>query len=126
MFNASSWTIILATGLGIALSFTPFRRLENYGASKLGYALLYFVLASIGAKTSLTHLASAAADRGGFVWIAIHAVFILAAGRLLRAPMSLMAAASQANIGGTGLGPRRRRSLPAGPGPRGPAVGGAG
>jgi len=106
MFNASSWTIIVVTGLAIALSFTPLRRLENYGASKLGYALLYFVLASIGAKTSLTHLASAPLlIVAGFIWIAIHGVFILAAGRLLRAPMSLMAAASQANIGGTASAP---------------------
>ena len=106
MITASAWAIILATAMGIVLSFTPVRRLESSGASKLGYALLYFVLASIGAKTSLAHLASApVALVAGFVWVLIHAGFIFLAGRLLKAPMSLMATASQANVGGTASAP---------------------
>ena len=33
--------IILVTIVGIGLSFTPVRRLEDYGSSRVGYALLY-------------------------------------------------------------------------------------
>ncbi|MEI7834800.1 MAG: DUF819 family protein [Planctomycetota bacterium] len=99
--NFKAWSLILATTIGMVLSFTPARRLERHGASRVGYVLLYFVLASIGATTTLTHLASAPVLLGaGVVWILIHAMFILAAARLLRAPMSLLAAASQANVGG--------------------------
>jgi uncharacterized membrane protein len=41
----------------------------------------------------------------GFVWIAIHGAVLVGAGRLLRAPMSLIATASQANIGGPASAP---------------------
>ena len=101
-----AWTIIVATGLGLVLSFTPVRRLERFGASSIGYGLLYFVLASIGARTSLTSLASAPLMIAvGVVWVLIHGAFILLAGRLFHAPMALLAAASQANMGGTASAP---------------------
>jgi len=104
--NQLAWTIILATALGLVLSFTPVRRLERFGASTIGYGLLYFVLASIGARTSLTSLADAPLMIVvGIVWVLIHGAFILAAGRLFRAPMALLAAASQANMGGTASAP---------------------
>lgn len=106
VLNAKAWSLILATALGIALSFTPLRRLEPYGASRLGYALLYLVLASIGSTTSLRHLAAAPIlIVAGFTWIAFHALVLLGAGRLLRVPMSLLATASQANIGGPASAP---------------------
>ena len=106
MVSHSAWAIILATALGLAGSFTPLRRLERFGASTVGYGLLYFVLASIGARTSLTSLAEAPLMIVvGFVWVLIHGAFILAAGRLFRAPMALLAAASQANMGGTASAP---------------------
>jgi len=106
MVSRSAWAIILATALGLALSFTPIRRLERFGASTLGYGLLYFVLASIGARTSLTSLADAPLMIVvGVVWVLIHGAFILAAGRMFRTPMALLAAASQANMGGTASAP---------------------
>lgn len=101
VLTARAWPIIIATALGIGLSFTPLRKMEDYGASAYGYGLLYFVLASIGATTNLGALASAPVlIAAGFLWIAIHALFILGAGKILKAPLSLMAAASQANVGG--------------------------
>ncbi|MDP6545575.1 MAG: DUF819 family protein [Phycisphaerae bacterium] len=104
--STSAWAIILATTLGLVLSFTPVRRLERFGASTIGYGLLYFVLASIGARTSLTSLADAPLMIVvGVVWVLIHGALILAAGRLFRAPMALLAAASQANMGGTASAP---------------------
>jgi len=104
--SAATLTILLATTLGVGLSFTPVRRLERFGASTVGYGMLYFVLASIGAKTSLGHLGRAPMMIvAGFVWVVIHAGFLLAAARLLRAPMALAATASQANIGGTASAP---------------------
>ena len=104
--SRSVWAIILATALGLILSFTPIRRLERFGASKIGYGLLYFVLASIGARTSLANLTDAPLMIVvGVVWVLIHGVFILAAGRLFRVPMALLATASQANMGGTASAP---------------------
>jgi len=104
--DAYAWMIIVVTTLGLALSFTPVRELEKQGASRLGYALLYFVLASIGAKTNLLGLGAAPMLlAAGATWVLIHAAFTVAAGRLVRAPMSLLAAASQANIGGVASAP---------------------
>jgi len=106
ILTVKAWPIIIATALGIGLSFTPMRGLERRGASKVGYALLYFVLASIGATTNLAALASAPVlIAAGFLWIMIHAIFILGSARIFRAPMSLVAAASQANIGGAASAP---------------------
>jgi len=106
LVNTMTWIIIIATVLGIALSFTPIRSLESAGSSKLGFAVLYFVLASIGARASFAHIAaSPILLLAGVTWIAIHAVFLLIAGRLLRSPISLAAAASQAAIGGPASAP---------------------
>jgi len=104
--NKSAWPILIATAGGIGLSFTPLRRLESAGVSKVGFFMLYLVLASIGARTNITHLVKAPILLlAGVVWILIHGLFIVSASRLLRAPMSLAAAASQANIGGPASAP---------------------
>ena len=106
MISAKAWTIIVASTLGLALSFTPARRLEAYGASKVGYMLLYLVLAAIGVTTSLAHLAAAPVlILAGFVWILIHGSVLIGVGRLVRAPLGLIATASQANIGGPASAP---------------------
>jgi uncharacterized membrane protein len=68
--------------------------------------MLYFVLASIGAKTNLSHIRSVPILlAAGATWIVIHAIFLLIAARLLRAPLALAASASQASIGGPASGP---------------------
>lgn len=101
-----TWTIMIVTLLGILLSFSPLRRLERSGASRTGYDLLYFVLTAIGAKASVADIGSALVLIGaGILIVAVHAVFLLIGARLLRAPMFLVAAASQANVGGVASAP---------------------
>ena len=101
-----AWTIIIASVVGIALSFTSARTLEQHGASKIGYFVLYFVLTTIGAKASIANVGSAVILIGaGFLVVVIHGAAILLAARLLRAPMFLAAVASQANIGGVASAP---------------------
>ncbi|MEE9911744.1 MAG: DUF819 family protein [Deltaproteobacteria bacterium] len=105
-FSTYAWTIILATILGLALSFTPVRRLESFGTSRLGSYLLYFILTAIGARAALTDMSSAAIlIAAGLVIVLVHAIFLLAGARLLKAPLFLVAAASQANIGGVASAP---------------------
>jgi uncharacterized membrane protein len=104
--TAYTWTIILVTTLSLLLSFTKIKRLESYGASKIGFGLLYFVLASIGARASLSDIKEAPIlIAAGFVWVLIHGLFIFGASRLLRAPLFLCATASQANVGGVASTP---------------------
>jgi len=106
VLSAYAWTIIVASLLGIALSFTAARKLEQHGASRIGYVLLYFVLTTIGAKANISNVGSAFVLIGaGFLVVAFHAAAILLAARLLRAPMFLAAVASQANIGGVASAP---------------------
>jgi len=104
--NSVAWSIILATVIGLSLSMTPLRPLGKCGGDTLGYWLLYLVLASIGAKTCLSHLEAAPIFLiAGATLILIHGAMILLAARLLKAPLALAAAASQAGIGGPASAP---------------------
>ncbi|NTV29460.1 MAG: DUF819 family protein [Candidatus Omnitrophica bacterium] len=106
MFTTYAWTIIVVSCLGLGLSFTPARRLGDHGATRVGYWLLYFVLTAIGGKASLSNLGmSAVLIAAGAVIVTVHALFLLAGARILRAPLFLVAAASQANIGGVASAP---------------------
>ncbi|MBL0224587.1 MAG: DUF819 family protein [Geobacteraceae bacterium] len=101
-----TWTIMVVSLIGILLSFSPLRNLERSGASRTGYDLLYFVLTAIGAKASVASIGSALVlIAAGMMIVAIHAVVLLIGARLMRAPMFLVAAASQANIGGVASAP---------------------
>lgn len=94
--------IVLVTILGICLSFTPVRRLEDYGASRVGYALLYLVLARIGAMANLNAIGRFPFYiLMGVIWVGVHALFLIVGARILRSPMFFVATSSQANIGGT-------------------------
>jgi len=95
------WTVILVSLVGLGLSFTPVARLEKQGASHVGNLFLFLLLATIGAKADLRAISEAPLFLlVGVVWITIHATILFTVGRLLKAPMFLIATSSQANIGG--------------------------
>ena len=100
------WLIVIATTLGVGMSFTRFRKLEGAGASKIGSVLLYILVATIGMKMNLL---SVFARPGifvvGLIWIAIHAGIMLTVGKLIKAPFFFVAVGSQANIGGAASAP---------------------
>jgi uncharacterized membrane protein len=101
-----TWTIMIVTLIGILLSFSPVRNLERSGATRTGYDLLYFVLTAIGAKASVASIGSALVlIAAGLLIVAVHMVISLVGARLLRAPLFLVAAASQANVGGVASAP---------------------
>jgi uncharacterized membrane protein len=101
MVTRFTWIVCLATAMGVALSFTPLRRLEGSGASVVGTAFLYMLIVSIGAGARfagvLDNLPLLAV---GVLWMLIHASVMLAVRRALRAPIFFLAAGSQANVGG--------------------------
>ncbi len=104
--TAFTWTVIIVTTLGLALSFTPVRKLERFGTAKLGYFILYFVLTSIGARADISNLkATGYLILTGVMIVLFHAAVLLAVGRWIRAPLFLVATASQANIGGVASAP---------------------
>ena len=100
------WLVVIATTVGLALSFTKARELEGAGASKVGSVMLYILIATIGMGMDI----GAVVERPdlfalGAVWMAIHAVLLLAVGRAIKAPTFYLAVGSQANVGGAASAP---------------------
>jgi uncharacterized membrane protein len=106
VLNAFSWAIVLLTTLALLLSLTPLARLESAGASTLGYAGFYLLLASVGAQGDLRKVLSHPHFvLLGVVVVVVHALVLLAAVRLLRAPLFFFGATSQACFGGYSSAP---------------------
>lgn len=100
------WIVVFATTVGLVLSFTRARSLEGAGASKIGSAMLYVLVATIGMHMDL----GALLERPwlfllGLIWITVHAGLMLMVAKLIRAPLFFMAVGSQANIGGAASAP---------------------
>jgi len=101
-----AWGILILTSLGLLLSLSPLARYDGAGASSLGYAGFYLLLASVGAQADLKRIvAQPLWIVAGVVVIAVHATCLLLALRLLRAPAFFLGAASQAAIGGYSSAP---------------------
>ncbi len=101
-----AWGILIVTTGGLLLSLSPLARYDGAGASSLGYAAFFLLLASVGAQANLrTVVAQPLWIVAGGIVIAVHALVLLGALRLLRAPSFFLGAASQAAIGGYSSAP---------------------
>jgi len=101
VISAKTWTFILATAIGLGLSFTPARQLDGAGASKIGTVIIYLLVACIGASANFREVTKYPAFLAmAFIWLAVHVVVLVLVARLIRAPLFLAAVGSQANIGG--------------------------
>ena len=99
--STSAWAVLLVTTAALLLSLTPLRKLAESGGSGAGSFLLFVLLCSIGARGNLAAVGQAPVFLLlGATWILIHGLVLLAVGYLCRAPLGLIATASQANIGG--------------------------
>jgi uncharacterized membrane protein len=106
IISHTTWAVLLVVTGGLVLSFTPLRRLERYGASRMGYVALYLLLTAIGAQADLRATLSAPLFlAAGALWIAVHATILLIVARLLRAPLFFFATGSMSNIGGAASAP---------------------
>lgn len=99
--NEFFWIILFSTIVGVCLSFTPARKLEFAGASKMGTVLLYMLIVTIGMQMDIL----AIKDNPGlfvvaFLWVGFHATLLFIVGRLLQAPFFYYAVGSMSNIGG--------------------------
>jgi uncharacterized membrane protein len=100
------WLVVIATTVGLYLSTTRVRKLEAVGASKVGSAFLYILVATIGMHMDVTAIFSnKLMFLVGIVWMLVHAVLLLIVARLIKAPMFYMAVGSQANVGGAASAP---------------------
>jgi uncharacterized membrane protein len=100
------WLISISTLIAIVLSFTKAKNYEGAGASKLGSAFIYILVATIGMKMDLKLIFE---NSGliiiGAVWMSIHALLLIAVAKLIKAPYFFLAVGSQANVGGAASAP---------------------
>jgi len=100
------WIIVIATTIGIILSFTKLRKLEGAGASKIGTVFIFILVASIGMKMDVM----AIFENPGFflvglIWMAIHVTLLIIMAKIVKAPYFFLAVGSKANIGGAASAP---------------------
>lgn len=100
------WIIIIATTLGMLLSFTRVRNLEGVGASRLASVFLYVLIATIGMQMNIMAIFE---NPGllivGLIWILVHAIVLVVVAKLTKTPFFFLAVGSMANIGGPASAP---------------------
>ncbi len=100
------WLIVIATTVGVGLSFTKLRKLEGVGASRFGSVFIYILVATIGMKMNI---GEAIQNPGlfaiGLIWMLIHVTLLLLVAKLIKAPFFFVAVGSQANVGGAASAP---------------------
>ncbi|RMG64500.1 MAG: DUF819 family protein [Bacteroidetes bacterium] len=100
------WLVVIATTIGLGLSFTRARALEHVGAARWASLFIYLLVATIGMKMDIGEIfRNLELFAVGLVWMAFHALLLLGVGRLIRAPFFFLAVGSQANIGGAASAP---------------------
>ncbi|MBA2431430.1 MAG: DUF819 family protein [Chthoniobacterales bacterium] len=101
------WIVVVATTAGLILSAWPrARALEGVGASRIGSAFLYVLVATIGMKMNLLAIfAQPGLFLIGAVWMLVHITIMLTLAYFIKAPVFFVAVGSQANIGGAASAP---------------------
>ena len=104
------WLVVAATAIGIGLSFTKLRNYEGAGASKVGSAFLYILVATIGMKMDVVELYHNwdlywSVILIGLLWMGIHIITLLTVAKIIKAPFFYVAVGSQANVGGAASAP---------------------
>jgi len=100
------WLIVVATTVGLLLSFTRFKKLEGVGASRIGSVFIYVLVATIGMKMNIAEILN---NLGlfliGIIWMIIHVMVLLITAKIIKAPFFFVAVGSQANVGGAASAP---------------------
>lgn len=106
MASGFFWLVVIATIIGLILSFTKFKKYEGAGASKFGSAFLYVLVATIGMKMDILAIFD---NLGlflvGIIWMLVHVIVLLLIAKLIKAPFFFVAVGSQANVGGAASAP---------------------
>jgi uncharacterized membrane protein len=104
MISATTWTIMLATIVGLVVAHTPLARFP--GAMPISSALLIFVVAVMASQSNFHGIATAPLYLlCGVCILAIHAGLMLLLARLFHFDMYLCGIASLAHVGGVAACP---------------------
>ena len=100
------WLIVVATTLGLGLSFTRAKKLEGVGASRWGSVFIYVLVATIGMKMNLGEVfENLGLFAIGILWMAVHVLLLFVMAKIIKAPFFFVAVGSQANVGGAASAP---------------------
>ena len=100
------WLVLVATLIGVVLSFTPARKLQGAGAAKIGSVFVYILVACVGLNMNIgAILETPVYFLIGGVWMLVHVILMFGVARLIRAPSFFLGVGSMANIGGAASAP---------------------
>ena len=106
LYSGFFWLIVIATTIGLVLSFTKLRSYEGAGAAKFGSVFIYILVATIGMKMNIGEVfKNLDAFFIGIIWMIIHVSILLFVAWLIKAPFFFVAVGSQANVGGAASAP---------------------
>lgn len=104
MIGTTTWTILIATGLGLLAAHTPLARFPGAGA--ISGALLIAVVAVLASQSNFEGIASAPLYLlCGVTIIVLHAILLAFAARVFHFDLYLCGIASLAHIGGVAATP---------------------
>lgn len=100
------WIVVIATTVGVGLSFTKYRKYEGAGASRLGSVFIFILVATIGMRMNIREVFD---NLGlfsiGITWMLFHVIIMVVVAKIIRAPFFFVAVGSQANVGGAASAP---------------------
>ena len=104
VINASAWTILIVSDLGLVIGSTRWGRAA--GSSELATIMLYLIIGIIPSGSDFTSLAEAPLYLvAGIIVLLVHIVIMLIYAKLSRTGLFSIAVASTANIGGIASAP---------------------
>jgi uncharacterized membrane protein len=104
VLTQGTWTILLVTTFGIALSATPLKDVP--GTEPVAMAFVYIYMTMIGAQADLSNIGGAQWFlAAGFICVGFHLVVVFLSARLFRVDVSMAATASVAAVGGAASAP---------------------
>lgn len=104
MVSGTTWTILLATGIGLVAAHTPLARYP--GASPISGTLLIAVVAVLASQSNFSGIADAPLYLlCGICVIGIHALLLVGAAKLFHFDLHLCGIASLAHVGGVAATP---------------------
>lgn len=103
-FQGTTWTVLIATSIGIILAMTPVANIP--GSSQLSNIMLYTIVALIASRANFAELTKAPIYIiSGFSILGIHFLISILAAKVFKLDLFTCGVASLANIGGVASAP---------------------
>ncbi|MGP4061051.1 DUF819 family protein [Halobacillus sp. H74] len=102
--NATTWTILIVSILGVVLAMTKLAKVP--GSMDMANVFLYIVIALIASRADFSQLGQAPVYIiSGFVILAVHAIIMMIVAKVFKLDLFTLGVSSLANIGGMASAP---------------------